>query len=163
MLRHSYHNKRLNASSYLQFLDGKSHHIQHTNSNGTIMYVANSNSPYHTWCTVLLLVQIPKYQMKQLAQKMAMSIISCMHEASEGLKTGFFYGDDPLWDGAGCGPQNTCCSFNTPPWFYRQPPLDDIEMRLYRNQIRNDWRCSHWSYGIHTWTLYTTAITRDRK
>ena len=26
-----------------------------------------------------------------------------------------FYGDDPLWDGAGCGPLNTCCSFNNPP------------------------------------------------
>ena len=44
-----------------------------------------------------------------------------------------FYGDDPLWDGAGCGPQNTCCSFNTPPWFYKQlpqPTTDDIEMRV---------------------------------
>ena len=26
-----------------------------------------------------------------------------------------FYGDNPLWDGAGCGPQSTCCSFNNPP------------------------------------------------
>ena len=44
-----------------------------------------------------------------------------------------FYGDDPLWDGAGCGPLNTCCSFNTPPWFYKQLPqstTDDIEMRV---------------------------------
>ena len=44
-----------------------------------------------------------------------------------------FYGDDPLWDGAGCGPLNTCCSFNTPPWFYKQlpqPTTDDIEMRV---------------------------------
>ena len=44
-----------------------------------------------------------------------------------------FYGDDPLWDGAGCGPLNTCCSFNTPPWFYKQlpqPTTDDIEMTV---------------------------------
>ena len=44
-----------------------------------------------------------------------------------------FYADDPLWDGAGCGPLNTCCSFNTPPWFYKQLPqstTDDIEMRV---------------------------------
>ena len=44
-----------------------------------------------------------------------------------------FYGDDPLWDGAGCGPNNTCCSFNNPPWFYKslpKPTTDDIEMRL---------------------------------
>ena len=44
-----------------------------------------------------------------------------------------FQPDDPLWDGAGCGPLNTCCSFNNPPWFYKQLPqqtTDDIEMRL---------------------------------
>ena len=45
--------------------------------------------------------------------------------------------NDPLWDGAGCGPTSTCCSFNTPPWFYRQlpqPTTDDIEMRACRNE-----------------------------
>ena len=26
-----------------------------------------------------------------------------------------FYGDDPLWDGAGCGPANTCCSIPKQP------------------------------------------------
>ena len=47
-----------------------------------------------------------------------------------------FYGDDPLWDGAGCGPLSTCCSFNDPPWFYKQlpqPTTDDVEMRVCRN------------------------------
>ena len=50
--------------------------------------------------------------------------------------TGFgstFYGDDPLWDGAGCGPKNTCCTFNNPPWFYKKllvPTRDDIDMRV---------------------------------
>ena len=51
-----------------------------------------------------------------------------------------FYGDDPLWDGAGCGPLNTCCSFNTPPWFYKQLPqstTDDIEMRVCRDGASN--------------------------
>ena len=50
-----------------------------------------------------------------------------------------FYNDDPLWDGAGCGPQSTCCSFNSPPWFYKQLPqttTDDIEMRVCRDQGR---------------------------
>ena len=40
---------------------------------------------------------------------------------------------NPLWDGAGCGPQNSCCSFNNPPWFYKQlpqPTTDNIEMRV---------------------------------
>ena len=48
-----------------------------------------------------------------------------------------FYGDNPLWDGAGCGPQSTCCSFNNPPWFYKQlqrPTTDGIEMRVCRNE-----------------------------
>ena len=46
-----------------------------------------------------------------------------------------FYGDDPLWDGAGCGPLNDCCDLNNPPWFHKQLPsatADDIEMRLCR-------------------------------
>ena len=48
-----------------------------------------------------------------------------------------FYGDDPLWDGAGCGPTNICCSFNNPPWFYKQLPqstTDDTEMRVCRDE-----------------------------
>ena len=32
------------------------------------------------------------------------------------------YGADPLWDGAGCGPKKTCCTFNNPPWFYKELP-----------------------------------------
>ena len=47
-----------------------------------------------------------------------------------------FYSDDPLWDGAGCGPANTCCSLNNPPWFLKQLPsntTDDIEMRMCRD------------------------------
>ena len=49
--------------------------------------------------------------------------------------------NDPLWDGAGCGPTSTCCSFNTPPWFYKQlpqPTTDDIEMRVCRKQHVSD-------------------------
>ena len=53
------------------------------------------------------------------------------------FEDGKFYSDDPLWDGAGCESQNTCCSFNNPPWFYKQlsqPTTDDIEMRLCRDE-----------------------------
>ena len=52
-----------------------------------------------------------------------------------------FYGDDPLWDGAGCGPLNTCCTFNNPPWFYKklpEPTTDDIEMRVCRSEARSN-------------------------
>ena len=43
------------------------------------------------------------------------------------------YADDPLWDGQGCGPTSTCCSFNRPPWFCKQlpqPTTDDLELRM---------------------------------
>ena len=50
-----------------------------------------------------------------------------------------FHSDDPLWDGAGCGPQSTCCSFNSPPWFHKELPqatTDDMEIRVCRNEGR---------------------------
>ena len=52
-----------------------------------------------------------------------------------------FFPDDPLWDGEGCGEYNTCCSWNTPPWFMKQlscPTTDDIEMRLCSDQDRDN-------------------------
>ena len=54
---------------------------------------------------------------------------------------GQFYPDDPLWDGAGCASNSTCCSFNNPPWFNKQLPsatTDDIEMRVCRDEGRNN-------------------------
>ena len=49
-----------------------------------------------------------------------------------------FYSGDPLWDGDGCGaPNNTCCSFNSPPWFTVElptPTTDDIEVRNCADQ-----------------------------
>ena len=44
-----------------------------------------------------------------------------------------FYGDDPLWDGAGCGLLNDCCDFINPPWFLKRlpfPTADDTETRF---------------------------------
>ena len=43
-----------------------------------------------------------------------------------------FFKNDSLWDGAGCEGSSTCCSFNNPPWFYREltASTDDIEMNL---------------------------------
>ena len=44
-----------------------------------------------------------------------------------------FYQQDPLWDGQGCGPTSTCCSFNQPPWFCKQlseATNQNIEVRL---------------------------------
>jgi hypothetical protein len=47
--------------------------------------------------------------------------------------SGTFYADDPLWDGQGCGPTSTCCTFNNPPWFCKQLPQPtnaNLEIRL---------------------------------
>ena len=44
-----------------------------------------------------------------------------------------YYPDEPLFDGQGCGPDSTCCQFNTPPWFCTelpQPTSDDLEIRI---------------------------------
>ena len=50
-----------------------------------------------------------------------------------GMSGGTYYSDDPLWDGAGCGENSTCCQFNNPPWFYSTLPhatMDDMEVQL---------------------------------
>ena len=60
----------------------------------------------------------------------------CATGSKQRYQLGVFYNEDPLWDGAGCGPLNTCCSFNNPPWFHKllpQPTTDDIEMRVCKN------------------------------
>ena len=52
---------------------------------------------------------------------------------SESAAQTVFYSEDPLWDGEGCGPRSTCCSFNNPPWFCKQLPqstTDDIEIKM---------------------------------
>ena len=44
---------------------------------------------------------------------------------------------DTLWDGHGCSISNYCCSFNNPPWFYKQLSkftTDDIEMRVCKDE-----------------------------
>ena len=51
------------------------------------------------------------------------------------------YFDDPLWDGAGCLPDNNCCSDAGMPWFFRQFPsaiTGDLEVRICRDQIFYD-------------------------
>ena len=63
----------------------------------------------------------------------------CDTGSEDRFELGRFYGEDPLWDGAGCGPLNTCCSFNNPPWFFKQlpqPTFKHLELRLC---ISNFW------------------------
>ena len=47
------------------------------------------------------------------------------------------YSANSLWDGVGCGRKSSCCSFNSPPWFYKdlsEDTTDDIEMRVCRDE-----------------------------
>jgi len=51
------------------------------------------------------------------------------------------YTDDPLWDGAGCLPENSCCHDAGMPWFFRQFPVKvngDIEVRICHDQTYDD-------------------------
>ena len=50
-----------------------------------------------------------------------------------GLQPDVTYTQDPLWDGAGCGPTSTCCTLNNPPWFCTtlpQPTRNNLELRI---------------------------------
>ena len=52
-----------------------------------------------------------------------------------------WYTADPLWDGEGCDETNTCCDFNSPPWFCKDLPhstTDDIEIRVCKDQNDGD-------------------------
>ena len=65
----------------------------------------------------------------------------CATGSADEYEVPHLYADNPLWDGAGCGPANTCCSLNNPPWFYKQlesSTSEDIEMRVCCDQIHRD-------------------------
>ena len=52
-----------------------------------------------------------------------------------------WYTNDPLWDGVGCGNFSRCCTFQNPPWFYKQLPqstTENIEMRLCLDEDQDE-------------------------
>ena len=65
----------------------------------------------------------------------------CESGITSGFTNGLFYANgDPLWDGQGCGPTSSCCTFNSPPWFNVQLPsstTDNIEVRICSDQGTN--------------------------
>ena len=54
-------------------------------------------------------------------------------------KSNTFHSDNPLWDGVGCT-AGICCPTDNPPYFHKtlQPTTDDIEMRVCRNEGRDN-------------------------
>ena len=84
---------------------------------------------------VLVLTETLLHPLHHHLALLEMSIFVTLH-GSTGQALSIFYSDDPLWDGAGCGPLNDCCVLNNPPWFLKLlafPTADDIEMRLCRS------------------------------
>ena len=60
---------------------------------------------------------------------------------SESDTSNTFHSNHPLWDGVGCTADNECCPTDNPPYFLKtlpQPTTDDIEMRVCRNEGRNN-------------------------
>ena len=52
-----------------------------------------------------------------------------------------FYRERPLWDGKGCIGRNECCTFNNPPWFYRnlqKATSEPIQMTISLNARSDD-------------------------
>ena len=66
----------------------------------------------------------------------------CESGITSGHVTGIFHPNgDPLWDGQGCGPTSSCCTFNSPPWFnvtLPSPTTDDIEVRICADEENGD-------------------------
>ena len=61
----------------------------------------------------------------------------CGWSVSSGWIIGHFYSDDPLWNQARCRGADTCCTFNTQPWFMSQlsgPTTDSLELHSYGDQ-----------------------------
>ena len=83
---------------------------------------------FHHFVPVMML----EHQPHQLSWEIAIFVSQEIHATNP-----TFYSADPLWDGDGCGPTSTCCSFNTPPWFHKQLSnliTDNVEMRVCRNE-----------------------------
>ena len=60
----------------------------------------------------------------------------CDTDASQNWSFSLF-SEDPLWNGNGCEHQNTCCTFNNPPWFCKElseSTTDDVELRICADQ-----------------------------
>ena len=62
-------------------------------------------------------------------------------DAGTCCRDGYFFANDPLFDGQGCGSTSTCCSFNSPPWFSKQlltATTDNIEVRVCSDESTNN-------------------------
>ena len=62
----------------------------------------------------------------------------CESGTGHNYDIGAYYFSDPLWDGAGCSANSTCCSNTNQPWFYHQlnaKTQDDIEVRICRDYV----------------------------
>jgi len=114
--------------------------------------LTHGNPREHIWTFAVALNDVDRHNSQGLCPCMGPSRVvippfvgndyfcdSANHEP--GYRIGHFFGDDPLWDGAGCRGTGTCCTFNTPPWFKYQlsgPTTDTLELRSCGDQPNAD-------------------------
>ena len=68
---------------------------------------------------------------------------------------GSFFPDDPLWDGAGCGPSNTCCTFNNSPSLPQT--TDDLKVRIC-DRLQTHLSCV-WKFTCSiVYSVYTNCL-----
>ena len=126
------------------FANGRSNSIDGAYVDG-ISLTHGSNPRQHIWTFAAALDEVGTYRGlicpcidRNIATTPSPTFIGNDYFCDTGSADHFqviFYGDDPLWDGAGCAPNNDCCDLNNPPLFHKQLPsttTDNIEMRLCR-------------------------------
>ena len=93
--------------------------------------------------TLFVTVYVPvlTHAILHLLQFLTLWDMTICDTGSENHYQNILYGDNPLWDGAGCCPCNTCCFWNSPPCLLKKisPPIsDDIEIRMCTDQAQSD-------------------------
>ena len=114
--------------------------------------ITHGNPRQHIWTYVAGLTDYGNYPFSNcpcavIAGSGPPSFVDNDYYCESGTHTGSslsrsaYYLSDPLWDGAGCSTNNTCCSNTNQPWFYHQLSeitQDDIEVRICRDQPFTD-------------------------
>ena len=86
---------------------------------------------------VMVIVHVLLYQEDPHILLLATITTVNLEQESHVIMMYVYYFSDPLWDGAGCSANNTCCSNTNQPWFHHQLHnmiQDDIEVRICTNE-----------------------------
>ena len=145
-----------NVGAFKKYYSNNSLTINDAYFDGIVLTVGPPNSRQHIWSWVASLSEIYNVASDNCVCTNVGSPSPAMsppwvgndyfcETGTSGLWGGQFYADDPLWDGDGCGPGSSCCTFpgefilpalgNRPPSFCKQLPFttnEDLEVRFCR-------------------------------